>query len=297
MLMHRRTVLTAAAVPALLPSFARAASGTIETRDGQRLFTIDQGAGDKGAGRPVVFIHGWTLSSAIWSLQIEALASQGLRAIAYDRRGHGQSSKPDTGYDYEALSSDLATLLDKLDLTDVVLVGHSMGAGEVVRYLARHGTARVSRVMLVAPTTPYALKTGDNPQGVDCTIYDKMVAALQTDRYGYLAAGAPSLLGRNVEPELVEWAMSIALQAAPQAQIGCLRAFSETDFRPDLAAVKVPTLIAYGTGDSPITPVNAQRTQAGIARSRVEIYEGAPHALFVTDAERFNRDLLQFARS
>jgi len=160
MLMRRRTLLAAAAPPALLPSFARAASGTIETRDGQRLFTID-----KGAGRPVVFIHGWTLSSAIWSLQIDALASQGLRAIAYDRRGHGQSSKPDAGYDYETLTADLATLLDKLDLRDVVLVGHSMGAGEVVRYLARHGNARVSRVMLVAPTTPYALNTEDNPQG------------------------------------------------------------------------------------------------------------------------------------
>ncbi|WP_428674878.1 alpha/beta fold hydrolase [Reyranella sp.] len=292
MLMHRRTFLAAAAVPALLPSPTRAASGTIETRDGQRLFTID-----KGTGRPVVFIHGWTLSSAIWSLQVEALASQGLRAIAYDRRGHGQSSKPETGYDYEILSADLATLLDKLDLKDVVLVGHSMGAGEVVRYLARHGRARVSRVMLVAPTTPYALRTDDNPQGVDRALYDKIVAALWSNRYGYLASGAPGLLGRNAEPELVEWAMSIALQATPQAQIGCLRAFSETDFRPDLAAVKVPTLIVYGTADSPITPINAGRTQAGIAGSRVEIYEGAPHALFVTDAERFNRDLLQFARS
>jgi len=124
-----------------------------------------------------------------------------------------------------------------------------------------------------------------------------IVAALWSNRYGYLASGAPGLLGRNAEPELVEWAMSIALQATPQAQIGCLRAFSETDFRPDLAAVKVPTLIVYGTADSPITPINAGRTQAGIAGSRVEIYEGAPHALFVTDAERFNRDLLQFARS
>jgi pimeloyl-ACP methyl ester carboxylesterase len=290
--MHRRTLLAAAAVPALLPSLARAVSGTIETRDGQRLFTID-----KGAGRPVVFIHGWTLSSAIWSLQIDALASQGLRAIAYDRRGHGQSTKPETGYDYGALTADLATLLDKLDLEDVVLVGHSMGAGEVARYLARHGSARVSRVMLVAPTTPYALRTADNPQGIDRAIYDKMVAALQTNRNDYLAAGAPGLLGRNVEPMLVEWAMTIALQAALQAQIGCLRAFSETDFRPDLSAVTVPTLIVHGTTDSPIVPINARRTQAGIAGSRVEIYEGAPHALFVTDAERFNRDLLQFARS
>jgi non-heme chloroperoxidase len=291
MLMHRRTFLAATAA-AGLPAISQAASGTIETRDGQRLFTID-----KGTGRPVVFIHGWTLSSAIWSVQIDALAAQGLRTIAYDRRGHGQSSKPDGGYDYETLADDLATLLDKLDLADAVLVGHSMGAGEVARYLARHGSRRIGRVMLVAPTTPFALKTDDNPQGVDRAIYDKMVAALQTDRYGYLASGAPGLLGRNVEPELVEWAMAIALQTAPQAQIGCLRAFSETDFRPDLEAVKVPTLIVYGTADSPITPINARRTQAGIAGSRLETYEGAPHALFVTDAERFNRDLLQFARS
>ena len=292
MSMHRRTFLAAATTSTLLPSFAHAASGTIETRDGQRLFTIDN-----GAGRPIVFIHGWTLSSAIWSLQIDALASQGVRTIAYDRRGHGQSSKPDTGYDYEALTADLASLLDRLDLRDVVLVGHSMGAGEVVHYLARHGSKRVGRVMLVAPTTPYALKTDDNPQGVDRAIYDKMVAALWSDRYGYLASGAPGLLGRNADPALIEWAMSIALQATPQAQIGCLRAFSETDFRPDLSAVTVPTLIVYGTGDSPIAPVNARRTQAAIAGSRMEIYEGAPHALFVTDAERFNRDLLQFARS
>jgi pimeloyl-ACP methyl ester carboxylesterase len=244
-----------------------------------------------------VFIHGWTLSSAIWGLQLGTLASQGLRAIAYDRRGHGQSSKPEAGYDYETLTGDLATLLDELDLDDVVLVGHSMGAGEVVRYLARHGSKRVGRVMLVAPTTPYAIQTDDNPQGVDRAIYDGMVAALQSDRYAYLAAGAPGQLGRNATPELIEWTMSIALQAAPQAQIGCLRAFSETDFRPDLPAVTVPTLIVYGTADSPIVPIDARRTQAGIAGSRLEIYDGAPHALFVTDAGHFNRNLIQFART
>ena len=287
MLMHRRTLLAAATASTLLPSLAGAA---IETRDGQTLFHVD-----RGAGRPVVFIHGWTLSSAIWTAQLDWAAANGLRAIAYDRRGHGQSSKPESGYDYDSLAADLAALLDRLDLRDVILVGHSMGAGEVVRYLARCGTRRVSRVLLVAPTTPYALKTAGNPQGVDRAVYDKMVAALQSNRYGYLAAGAPGLLGRNAEPILVDWAMSIALQAAPQAQIGCLRAFSETDFRADLKAVTVPTLIVYGTADSPITPVNAQRTQAGIAGSRIEVYEGQPHALFVTDAERFNCDLLQFA--
>jgi pimeloyl-ACP methyl ester carboxylesterase len=291
--MHRRTLLAATAAsiaaPGAAPSLAHAA---LETRDGHRLFYVD-----KGVGRPVVFIHGWTLSSAIWTAQTDFVAAQGLRAIAYDRRGHGQSSKPETGYDYETLAVDLATLLERLDLRDVVLVGHSMGGGEVVRYLARHGAGRVGRVVLVAPTTPYQLKAEDNPQGVDRTVYDKMVAALQTDRHGYLAAGAPGLLGSNAEPALVDWAMSIALQAAPQAQIGCLRALAETDFRHDLAAVTMPTLILYGSADAPITPVNARRTEAGIAGSRLEIYEGAPHALFVTEQDRFNRDLLAFARS
>jgi non-heme chloroperoxidase len=286
--MQRRTLLASFATT--LP--ARAADTFIDTRDGQQLFYRDA-----GAGRPIVFIHGWTLSSAIWSNQIDWLASQGLRAIAYDRRGHGNSSKPQDGYDYDTLAADLAAVLDRLDLKDVILVGHSMGAGEVVRYLSRHGGARIARTVLVAPTTPFALKTADNPDGIDKAVYDKLVAALQTNRQVYLAAGAPGLLGRNAEPELIEWAMSIALQAAPQAQIGCLRAFSETDFRPELSAVTRPALIIYGSADAPGTAANARRTQAGIAGSRVEIYEGAPHALFVTDTERFNQDLLRYARS
>jgi pimeloyl-ACP methyl ester carboxylesterase len=286
--MHRRTFLAATATLAA-PALARAA---IETRDGQTLFIVD-----KGAGRPVVFIHGWTLSSAIWKTQTDFVARSGLRAIAYDRRGHGQSSKPASGYDYDSLVADLATLMERLDLTNAVLVGHSMGAGEVVRYLARHGTGRVSRVLLVAPTTPFQLKTEDNPQGVDRAIYDKIVAALETNRTAYLASGTTGFIGRNAEPILVDWAMSIALQAAPQAQIGCLRAFSETDFRPDLKAVTVPAMILYGTADSPIIPINARRTHEGIAGSRLEIYDGAPHALFLTEPDRFNRDLLAFARS
>jgi pimeloyl-ACP methyl ester carboxylesterase len=287
--MHRRTLFAATAASIAAPSLAGA---TLETRDGQQLFHVD-----KGVGRPVVFIHGWTLSSAIWKAQTEFVAAHGMRAIAYDRRGHGQSSKPETGYDYGTLTADLAALLEQLDLRDVVLVGHSMGGGEVVRYLARHGANRVSRAVLVAPTTPYQLKTDDNPQGVERAVYDKMFSALQTDRRGYLAAGAPGLLGDNAESTLIDWAMSIALQAAPQAQLACLHALTETDFRRDLGSVTVPTLILYGSADAPITPVNARRTQAGIAGSRLEIYEGAPHALFVTEEDRFNRDLLAFARS
>jgi non-heme chloroperoxidase len=265
--MHRRTLLSSiAASIALPPITAHAAGNFVETNDGQRLFVRDA-----GSGRPVVLIHGWTLSSEIWNGQTSWLAANGLRAVAYDRRGHGQSSKPENGYDYDRLASDLGTILDRLDLKDVVLVGHSMGAGEVVRYLARFGGRRIVRVMLVAPTTPFGLKTTDNPDGTHRQVYDKLIAALQANRQAFLAGGAPNFLGRNAEPELADWAMSIALQAAPQAQVQCIRAFAETDFRPDMRAVTQPTLIVYGSGDAPVAAVNARRTKTAIAGSRLEI--------------------------
>jgi non-heme chloroperoxidase len=290
--LNRRTVLCSLAAAPLIAGTARAASAFVQTRDGQQLFYRDI-----GTGKPVVFVHGWTLSSAIWRGQLDWLAERGLRAIAYDRRGHGQSTKPESGYDYETLSDDLATLLDRLDLREVTLVGHSMGSGEVVRYLARHGIARVARVLLVGPTTPYALKTDDNPDGLDKAIYDRLIAALRADRPAYMAAGMPAFLGAQPDRATVDWAMAIAMQATLNAQVQCLRAFSETDFRPDLAAVTVPTRIVYGTADAPIIPVHARRTHQGIAGSRREIYEGAPHALFVTDRDRFNHELLEFIRS
>jgi pimeloyl-ACP methyl ester carboxylesterase len=290
--MNRRTLLASFAATPLLAGTARAAGNFVETRDGQQLFYRDI-----GTGKPVVFVHGWTLSSAIWRGQLDWLAGHGLRAVAYDRRGHGQSTKPEGGYDYDTLAADLAALLDRLDLRDVTLVGHSMGSGEVVRYLARHGASRIARVLLVAPTVPFALMTPDNPEGVDRALYDKFVAALETDRPAYFKAGVPVFLGKDADPETVDWALAIAAQATVQAEVACLRAFSETDFRPDLKAVTVPTLIVYGTADSPNTPVNARRTHEGIAGSRLEIYEGAPHALFVTDRDRFNNELLEFARS
>src|SRR5476651_1425338 len=207
-LMHRRTLLASLAAAPLIAGPARASSAFVQTRDGQQLFYRDT-----GTGKPVVFVHGWTLSSAIWRGQLDWLASKGLRAVAYDRRGHGQSTKPASGYDYDTLTSDLAAVLDRLDLRDVTLIGHSMGSGEVVRYLARHGTARIARVLLVAPTTPYALKTGDNPEGVEKAVYDKLVAALETNRPAYLKAGMPAFLGAHPDEETVAWALSIATQA------------------------------------------------------------------------------------
>ena len=220
-----------------------------------------------------------------------------MRAVAYDRRGHAGSDKPADGYDFDTLAADLAAVLDQLDLNDVTLVGHSMGAGEVARYLARHDRKRIARTMLVAPTTPFSLKTADNPDGIDRAVYDKIVATLEADPPAYLAAGAPGFFGRGAEPEMVEWGLSIARQASVPALVKCLRAFSETDFRADMRAFTMPTLIVYGTGDVPSMAKNAARTAALIAGSRVASYEGAPHGLFLTDPARFNRDLLEFIRS
>lgn len=290
--MHRRTLLATLAAATLVSPKSRAAAGTITARDGTRLACLDQ-----GAGKPLVLIHGWTLASEIWTLQADWLAGHGMRVVAYDRRGHGNSDKPADGYDYDTLATDLAAVLDRLDLRDVTLVGHSMGAGEVARYLARHGSSRIARVMLVAPTTPFALKRPDNPEGVDRAIYDQMIAALEADPLAYFVAGMPGFLGRNAEPELADWGLSIARQASVPALVKCIRAFSETDFRADMAAFTMPTLIVYGTGDAPPIIHSARRTAAAIAGGRLQTYEGAPHGLFLTDAARFNRDLLAFARS
>jgi pimeloyl-ACP methyl ester carboxylesterase len=266
--------------------------GFVETRDGQRLAYCDS-----GSGRPIVFIHGWSLSGEIWQPQVDWLVAQGHRAIVYDRRGHGRSDKPATGYDYDTLADDLAAVLELTDATDATLVGHSMGAGEIVRYFARHGSKRIGRTMFVAPITPFALKTPDNPEGTDSESFDQIVAALDADPRGYLTAGAPSLLGEASSPQTVQWALDIAFQADPQALVKCMRAFTETDFRPDMRAVTTPTLVLYGTGDLPSIAGSSRRTAAAIAGSRLDAYEGAPHGLFITDRERFNDDLLRFARS
>jgi non-heme chloroperoxidase len=291
-LMQRRTLLASLTAGALSAAAAHAAAGFVTTPDNRRLACID-----RGAGKPVVFVHGWSLGSAIWTLQTDWLAAQGLRVVAYDRRGHAGSDKPADGYDFDTLAADLAAVLDQFDLRDVTLVGHSMGAGEVARYLAHHGSRRIARTMLVAPTTPFGLKTADNAEGVDRTVYDRLVAALEADPLAYLTAGAPGFFGANAEPEMVEWGLAIARQASVPALVKCLRAFSETDFRADMRAFTLPTLIVYGTGDAPLTAANVARTAAAIAGSRVEPYEGAPHGLFLTHPERFNRDLLAFVRS
>ena len=266
-----------------------------ETADGTAIHYNDW-----GTGQPVVLIHGWPLDADMWEYQSVHLARSGYRVITYDRRGFGRSGQPWTGYDYDTLANDLATLLDKLDLTGVTLVGFSMGGGEVARYIGLHGTARIARAAFISAVTPYLLKGPSNENGVDRSVFDQMVDGLQTDRPGFLAPfgkqffGA-GLLNFSVGSEILQWATHMALLASPKATVDCVRAFSETDFRADLARVTVPTLIVHGDADQTVPlAVSGEQTARLVPHARLEVYGGAPHALFYTERDRLNADLMSF---
>ncbi len=270
----------------------------VTTRDGVKLYLKDW-----GAGPPVVLIHGWPLDADMWEAQAPVLAARGHRVIAYDRRGFGRSDQPWTGYDYDTLADDLAAVIDGLELEGVTLVGFSMGGGEVARYLSRHGAGKVAKAVLVGSVTPFLLKTADNPDGADKSLFDGMVEQLKKDRPHFLAGfGQPfygtGLLKHPVSDEMVRWSQSVAMLASPQATTACVRAFSETDFRPDMAAFTVPTLIVHGTGDQTVPiDISGRVTARMIPHSQLIEYDGAPHGLFATEADRLTSDLLIFLRS
>ena len=272
----------------------------IKTSDGTSLYYRDW-----GAGPPVVFVSSWALGGAMWEYQMAPLCDHGLRCIAYDRRGHGRSDDPGSGYAFDTLADDLATLIAQLDLHEVTLVGHSMGCCEIARYLGRHGASRVARVALISPTTPFILRTADNPEGAPRIALDAGIAALRQDRPRYFAEGAIKFFGIGsqwprptaVSSEMVQWAIQLILQSSPYAVVECMRAHWETDFRPDMAAFTVPTLIIHGDNDqSAPLDLCGRRTARLIAGSHLNVYEGAPHGLFLTDKDRLNGDLLAFIR-
>lgn len=281
--------------PATLSANPLSNRSFIEMQDGTTLFFKDW-----GTGKPVVFIHGWVLGTAMWEYQMTALSSQGLRCIAYDKRGCGRSSQPGDGYDFDTLSDDLATLIEQLDLQDVTLVAHSMGGGEIACYLSRYGTSRIERVVLIASITPFLYRTTDNPDGFDPMSCEQAIAYLQQDRPHYFTAMAPSFFSDGlssdlVSPEMVQWLVNLALQASPRAAIQMMQAQSETDFRGDMSAFTVPTLIIHGDRDlgAPIA-LTGQKTADAIPGSQLKVYEGAAHGLFITHKEQLNRDLLTF---
>jgi pimeloyl-ACP methyl ester carboxylesterase len=263
----------------------------VETRDGTQLFYRDW-----GSGAPLVFLSGWALTSECWAYQMAPLSEAGLRCIAYDRRGHGRSSDPGRGFDYDTLADDLAAVLDAFDLADVTLVTHSMAGGEAVRYLSRYGSKRVARVALVAATLPFLAKTADNPDGIDPAVFE-------SGRRNVLLRDFPKALRDNMRPfvvadtsqALLDWIAGLMLQCSMKAIVDCNKALTATDFRPELAKLDVPTLIVHGDQDvSAPLPITGRKTAALLPRATVKTYEGAPHGLFLTHADRLNKDLQEF---
>ncbi len=311
--MDRRTILKSAASSAVsacllggttdnamrahaAPSPAKSRTGDfIETPDGVKLaFT------DWGEGQPAVFIHAWALPSPMWDYQIGALAGQGLRCIAYDRRGHGRSSKPGSGYDCDTLADDLSALLTQLDLRGVTLVSHSFGSGEVVRYLSRHGAGRIEKVVLIAPAAlPFVTKTSDNPNGIPAGQLEFFrTQVLQSDFPKWLEEGKKAFFVAETSPSLQDWVKELMLTTPLPVAIETSRRITSTDFRKELPAITVPTLIIHGDKDAsaPIE-LTGRPTAALIPKARLKVYEGAPHGLFLTHKDRLNADLLGFIRA
>jgi non-heme chloroperoxidase len=264
----------------------------ISANDGTPLFYRDW-----GAGKPMVFLSSWAMNSDMWQYQITPMLSAGFRCVAYDRRGHGRSGQPAHGYDYDTLADDLAAVAESLDLQRMVLVGHSMAPGEIVRYLTRHGAARVERIVMLAPTTPFILKTADNPGGVARAVFDQVRALWLKDYPKWLADNARGFVIPETSPALINWAMSLMMQPPLKVLLDCNDSIIETDFRGELPKVGVPTLIIHGDKDlSAPLELTGRRTAALISGAQIKIYEGAPHGLMFTHIERLNHDLIEFAR-
>jgi non-heme chloroperoxidase len=272
---------------------------TFTTRDGVEIYYKDW-----GKGQPVVFSHGWPLSADSWESQMFHLASNGFRVIAHDRRGHGRSSQPWDGNDMDHYADDLAELIEKLDLTNVILIGFSTGGGEVARYIGRHGTSRVAKAALVSAVPPLMLKTADNPDGLPIDVFDGIRAGSLADRsqlYKDLAAGpffGFNRPGAKPSQGAIDSFWRQGMQGGHKSTYDSIKAFSETDFREDLKKFDVPTLIVHGDDDQVVPIGAAGRASAKIVRhAELKVYPGAPHGITDTHKDQLNADLLAFARS
>jgi non-heme chloroperoxidase len=270
---------------------------TITTKDGTKIFYKDW-----GSGQPVVFSHGWPLNADAWDDQLFFFASNGYRAIAHDRRGHGRSSQTWAGNDMDTYADDLAALTNELDLKNAIHIGHSTGGGEVARYIGRHGTKRVAKAVLVGAVTPGMLKTAKNPDGVAIEAFDQIRAGVIGDRsqfykdltgpfYGANRPG--SKVSQGVRDTFWLQGMQVGLRAA----YDCIKAFSESEFTEDLKKFDIPTLIIHGDDDQ-IVPIATTGLRAAkiVTGSTLKVYKGAPHGLMSTNRDQFNADLLEFAR-
>ncbi|MEU1126008.1 alpha/beta hydrolase [Streptomyces sp. NPDC005899] len=273
---------------------------TVSTRDGVEIFYKDW-----GLGRPVVFIHGWPLSGDAWQDQLKWVADHGFRGIAHDRRGHGRSTPVWHGYDFDTFADDLNDLLHALDLREVTLVAHSMGGGELARYIGRHGTDRIRSAVLLSAITPLMLQGPDNAEGVPRSVFDGIKQGILTERSQFWRDTAEGFFGADRAGNKVTqgnkdafWAM--AMQETIEGGVACVDAFAETDFHEDLRKFDIPTLVVHGDDDQ-IVPIDAtgRKTAELVPNATLKVYEGGSHGLAMVpgDKERFNQDLLDFLRS
>jgi non-heme chloroperoxidase len=258
---------------------------------------------DHGAGLPLVLIHGYPLSGRAWDKQVPVLLDAGYRVITYDRRGFGKSSQPASGYDYDTFAADLNALLEHLDLRDAVLAGHSMGTGEVTRYLGRYGSARVAKGVLVSPIPPYLLQAADNPEGVPQALFDGFAQAARADTPAWMKRfldnfyNIDTLRGTLVSDQAFQASWNLAVTASATAAVACIGTWT-TDFRDDLPRIDVPILVLHGDADQ-VLPLDktASRLPGLIKDMRLVVVEGGPHAIPWTHAGQVNTALLDFLRS
>ena len=272
---------------------------TVTTRDGVEIFYKDW-----GTGQPILLSHGWPLSADAWDDQMMFMAARGFRCVAFDRRGHGRSSQPWQGNDYDTFAADLAALIDGLDLRSAALVGHSAGAGDIARYVGRYGTGRISGAVLVSAIPPLMLKTPANPGGIPIEVFDDIRADVARDRaqfyrelgdgpfYGANRPG--SKVSQGVKDAFWLWSMQVGLPASYDG----IKAFSETDFTQDLRRFDIPTLIIHGEDDQNVPIANTALPSSKLIRkATLKVYPSAPHGLTVTHKDKFNNDLLTFVRA
>lgn len=299
--MNRRQVLSFASLAggaaAVLPVGVAGAAPArhpqpVRAKDGTRLFVRDW-----GEGPVVLFTASWALNSEMWAYQVAHLSERGFRCVAFDRRGHGRSDAPAAGYDMDTFADDLAAVIGALDLRDIVLVGHSLGCSEILRYVGRHGTDRVRKVALVAPASPYLVQTPDNPYGAPMAYFEETMAQWSRDFPKWIEDNRAPFFTPRTSPGMQGWLVDMMLETPVPVARATMRA-NLTDRRPDLARLDRPTLILHGTQDaSAPLEITGARIAAAVPQAELKVYEGAPHGLFVTHMDQVNRDLEAFIRA